>query len=52
MKILLGKKIGMTTLIADSGKIEPATIIEAGPCIVTQIKNLAKKSFQIGRAHV
>ncbi len=48
MKILLGKKIGMTTLIADSGKIEPATIIEAGPCIVTQIKNLAKKSFQIG----
>lgn len=48
MKIILGKKIGMTTLIADSGKIEPATIIEAGPCVVTQIKNLAKKSFQIG----
>ena len=48
MKILLGKKIGMTTLIAETGKTEPATIIEAGPCVVTQIKDQAKKSFQIG----
>ena len=48
MKILLGKKIGMTTLIADSGKIEPVTVIEAGPCVVTQIKNQAQPSFQIG----
>ncbi len=48
MKILLGKKIGMTTIITDTGKTEPATVIEAGPCPVTQLKEQPKKSFQIG----
>ena len=36
---LLGKKIGMTSIFSDEGKNIPCTILEVGPCIVTQIKN-------------
>jgi large subunit ribosomal protein L3 len=35
---LIGKKIGMTSMFSDEGKNIPCTIIEAGPCTVTQIK--------------
>jgi large subunit ribosomal protein L3 len=35
---LIGKKIGMTSMFSEEGKNIPCTIIEAGPCIVTQIK--------------
>tara|TARA_B100000965_G_scaffold118815_1_gene98002 strand:- start:330 stop:1253 length:924 start_codon:yes stop_codon:yes gene_type:complete len=35
---LIGKKIGMTQLFSDNGDVYPTTIIEAGPCSVTQIK--------------
>ncbi len=48
---LLGKKVGMTQLIADSGEVVPVTLIEAGPCYVTQIKTVAKDGYnavQIG----
>ena len=38
MSGLVGKKIGMTSLFDDKGKNIPCTIIEAGPCTVTQIK--------------
>jgi large subunit ribosomal protein L3 len=48
MKYLLGKKIGMTQLIAADGAVTPVTVIEAGPCAVTQIKATPKASFQIG----
>jgi len=36
---LIGKKIGMTSMFSEEGKNIPCTIIEAGPCVVTQIKN-------------
>ena len=36
---LIGKKIGMTQLFTDAGDVFPATVVEAGPCVVTQIKN-------------
>ena len=36
---LIGKKIGMTSMFSEEGKNIPCTIIEAGPCTVTQIKN-------------
>ena len=36
---LIGKKIGMTQLFTEAGDVFPATVVEAGPCIVTQIKN-------------
>jgi large subunit ribosomal protein L3 len=38
MSGLIGKKIGMTSFHEASGKIVPCTVIEAGPCVVTQIK--------------
>ena len=37
---IIGKKIGMTSIYDVNGKNIPCTIIQAGPCIVTQIKNL------------
>jgi large subunit ribosomal protein L3 len=39
MKGLIGKKIGMTSIYDSTGKQVPCTIIEAGPCVVTQVKN-------------
>jgi len=50
MSGLIGKKIGMTSLFDDTGKNIPCTILELGPCIVTQIKSKEKdgyKSFQL-----
>ena len=35
---IIGKKVGMTSIFAESGKLIPCTVIEAGPCVVTQIK--------------
>ena len=46
MSGLVGKKIGMTSLFDDKGKNIPCTIIEAGPCIVTQIKNNEKDGYK------
>ena len=36
---LIGKKIGMTSVFGADGKNIPCTVIEAGPCIVTQVKS-------------
>ena len=50
MSGLIGKKIGMTSLFDEIGKNIPCTILELGPCIVTQIKTKEKdgdKSFQL-----
>ena len=50
-KNLIGKKIGMTQLFSDEGNVYPATIVEAGPCCVTQIKNVDNDGYdaiQIG----
>ena len=38
MQGLIGKKIGMTSVFAADGKNVPCTVIEVGPCVVTQIK--------------
>ena len=40
MKTLLGKKIGMTQIFSEAGEVVPVTVIEAGPCVVTQIKTV------------
>lgn len=37
-KAILGKKLGMTQVFAPTGEVLPVTVIEAGPCVVTQIK--------------
>jgi len=38
MKGIIGKKIGMTSIFSPDGKQTACTIIEAGPCVVTQVK--------------
>jgi large subunit ribosomal protein L3 len=38
MSGLIGKKIGMTSIFDEKGKNIPCTVIEAGPCIVTQVR--------------
>ncbi len=45
MSGLLGKKIGMTSLFDASGKQLPCTVIEAGPCVVTQVKTVEKDGY-------
>ncbi len=52
MKGLIGKKVGMTQLIAENGQVTPVTLIEAGPCFVTQVRTADGKagydSVQLG----
>lgn len=38
MAMLLGKKVGMTQVYAESGELLPVTVIQAGPCVVMQVK--------------
>jgi large subunit ribosomal protein L3 len=45
MSGLIGKKIGMTSIFEASGKIIPCTVIEAGPCVVTQVKTVEKDGY-------
>ncbi len=51
MKGLLGRKLGMTRIFDESGKVIPVTVIEAGPCYVTQKKTVESDGYsaiQIG----
>ncbi|HQB27922.1 MAG TPA: 50S ribosomal protein L3 [Paludibacter sp.] len=43
---LIGKKIGMTSVFSADGKNMPCTVIEAGPCVVTQIKTIEKDGYE------
>src|SRR3989338_7651932 len=55
MQALLGKKVGMTQFINKDGALTPATVLEAGPCLVVDVKNSQKhgyKSAQIGYGDV
>ena len=48
---LIGKKIGMTSVFSADGKNIPCTVIEVGPCVVTQVKTVEKdgyKAYQLG----
>src|SRR5215467_283923 len=45
MKGIIGKKIGMTSIFSPDGKQTPCTIIEAGPCIVTQVKTAESDGY-------
>jgi large subunit ribosomal protein L3 len=44
-KGLMGKKLGMTGLFAADGRLTPVTVIQAGPCVVTQIKTQATDGY-------
>jgi large subunit ribosomal protein L3 len=45
MKGLIGKKVGMTQIFDDSGEAVPVTLIEAGPCYVTQIRRPKRDGY-------
>ena len=45
MSGLIGKKIGMTSFFDANGKYVPCTVIEAGPCVVTQVKTNEKDGY-------
>ena len=41
-KAIIGKKVGMTQIFNADGQVIPCTVIEAGPCVVTQLKTEEK----------
>jgi large subunit ribosomal protein L3 len=43
---ILGKKIGMTQIFDDRGDVHPVTVLKAGPCVITQIKTLARDGYE------
>src|SRR5216110_1424275 len=48
---ILGKKVGMTQLFDDKGDVHPATVLQAGPCVITQHKTETRDGYpaaQIG----
>ena len=45
MKTILGKKIGMTQIFAETGEVVPVTVIQAGPEVVTQIKTVETDGY-------
>ena len=45
-KGLIGKKIGMTQIFDEAGNVIPVTVVEAGPCTVTQIKTVENDGYQ------
>src|SRR5215472_3399622 len=48
---ILGKKVGMTQLFDEKGDVHPATVVQAGPCVITQSKSQARDGYdaaQIG----
>ena len=45
-KAIIGKKIGMTQIFDEKGKVVPVTVIEAGPCVVAQIKTVENDGYE------
>jgi large subunit ribosomal protein L3 len=44
-KAILGKKIGMTQVFTEDGSLVPVTVIQAGPCVVTQVKTVENDGY-------
>ncbi len=45
-KAIIGKKVGMTQIFDENGKVIPVTVVEAGPCVVTQKKTVETDSYE------
>ena len=43
---ILGKKIGMTQVFDEKGEVHPITVLQAGPCVITQLKTLARDGYE------
>lgn len=46
MRGIIGKKVGMTQVYDEQGIMTPVTVVEAGPCVVTQVKTQAKDGYE------
>jgi large subunit ribosomal protein L3 len=46
IKGILGKKLGMTQVFASTGEVVPVTVVEAGPCVVTQVKTKENDGYE------
>jgi large subunit ribosomal protein L3 len=46
MSGIIGKKVGMTSLYNSEGQVVPCTVIEAGPCVVTQVKTIENDGYE------
>ena len=44
-KAIIGKKVGMTQIFDEAGKVIPVTVIEAGPCVVTAKMTEEKEGY-------
>ena len=45
-KAIIGKKVGMTQIFDETGKVIPVTVVEAGPCVVTQKKTVETDGYE------
>ncbi len=45
-KAIIGKKVGMTQIFDESGKVIPVTVVEAGPCVVSQKKTIENDGYE------
>ena len=45
MKTLIGKKVGMTQIFDEKGRVIPVTVIEAGPCVISQVKSVETDGY-------
>jgi large subunit ribosomal protein L3 len=43
---ILGKKVGMTQLFDDKGDVRPVTVLQAGPCVITQLKSATRDGYE------
>ena len=55
MKTIIGRKIGMTQIFDEKGRVIPVTVIEAGPCVIAQVKSVETDGYnaiQLGFGYV
>ena len=45
-KAIIGKKVGMTQIFDENGTVIPVTVIEAGPCVVAQVKTIENDGYE------
>ena len=45
-KAILAKKVGMTQIFNEAGELVPVTVLQAGPCVVTQVKTIENDGYE------
>ena len=45
-KAILAKKVGMTQIFNEAGELVPVTVLQAGPCVVTQVKTVENDGYR------